>query len=125
MNKIAVAIENLINANAILQRFLAEPVRSERDRAGVIQAFEFTYEVAWKALKKLAEEKGNKILGPRDAFMFALQAGYITPQSEASWLKMSEDRNLTSHTYKEELAKTVFQRIELTYAPAWAWLAAR
>ena len=43
---------------ATLDRFLQEPVETERDRAGVIQAFEFCYELSWKSLQEIATSEG-------------------------------------------------------------------
>jgi nucleotidyltransferase substrate binding protein (TIGR01987 family) len=47
---------------------------SELEKSGVIQTFEYTFELAWKTLKDFLEYKGNyDILGSRDAIKLALQ----------------------------------------------------
>lgn len=98
-----------------LQSFLQKPIQDDRDRAGVIQGFEFTFEQAWKSIQKLAGKQGVNIASPKQAFTFAMQNGWINKADEALWLKMIEDQNLTTHTYKEDLAKEVLSRISGTY----------
>lgn len=110
-------LQNFRLAFASLEQFLAEPIRSNRDKAGVIQAFEFTYELAWKTLQKIAQEEGLQVATPRQAFSSALQAGYIPPEEEARWIGMIQDRNLTSHTYHESLATEIVERIRSMYFP--------
>jgi Nucleotidyltransferase substrate binding protein like len=63
------ARENAETALAALQAFLATPVKTERDRAGVIQAFEFTFEAVWKLIKHVAEGEGLPAESPRRALM--------------------------------------------------------
>ena len=54
---------------------------------------------------------------PRQAFSSALQAGCILPEDEATWLGMIQDRNLTSHTYHENLATEIVVRVRASYFP--------
>ncbi len=54
---------------------------------------------------------------PRQAFSSALQVGFIPPEEEAVWISMMKDRNLTSHTYHEQLAEEIVQRIRTSYFP--------
>jgi nucleotidyltransferase substrate binding protein (TIGR01987 family) len=98
-----------------LKSYVAIPILTNRDRAGVIQAFEFTYEQAWKALQKFASESGSEVGSPKSAFIFALQNKWIKESEEAKWLKLLKDRNLTTHTYQEEIAEEVLQRINSDY----------
>lgn len=98
-----------------LKSYLAFPVLTNRDRAGVIQAFEFTYEQAWKALQKFASENGTEVGSPKSAFTFALQNKWIKASEEAKWIQLLKDRNLTTHTYQEDVAEEVLQRINADY----------
>ncbi|MBI1954491.1 MAG: nucleotidyltransferase substrate binding protein [Proteobacteria bacterium] len=84
---------------------------SEEDlqRDASIQRFEFTFELAWKALKDFYYEKGVALNSPKDVFRHAFASGDI--QDEALWLNMLQDRNLTSHTYNEDLSREVFARL--------------
>ena len=111
------ALQNFRLAFASLEQFLTEPIRTNRDKAGVIQAFEFTYELAWKTFQKIAQEEGLRVATPRQAFSSALQAGYIPPDEEARWMNMMQDRNLTSYTYHESLATEIVERIRTIYFP--------
>lgn len=94
-----------------LQSYVEKPVEDDRDKAGIIQAFEFSFELAWKATQKIAGERGVQVASPKSALGFAMQERWILPEEELSWLKMLEDRNLTSHAYDQELANEIYERI--------------
>ncbi|MBD5296043.1 MAG: nucleotidyltransferase [Bacteroides sp.] len=83
-------------------------------REGVIQRFEFTHELAWKVMKDYLEYQGVKVMGSRDAIRNALNYNLI---SDKVWLKSVDARNLTSHTYDEEIADEVFESITNIYFP--------
>jgi nucleotidyltransferase substrate binding protein (TIGR01987 family) len=87
---------------------------SEAVQAGVIQAFEFTFEVFWKTFQKIGQSEGVAIASPKSALSFALQSGLI--ENETVWLNLLNDRNMTSHTYHEMLAQEIFERIKEAYA---------
>ncbi len=112
-------LENFASTVKSLKSFLAEPIRSERDKAGIIQAFEFTFEQCWKALQQEATRQGSKVGSPKGAFSFAMDIGLIPSDEEKIWLEMLEDWNLTSHTYKKELADQVLSRIKGQYLSAY------
>ena len=115
--RLARSVTNLKLALSSLEEFLTEPVRTNRDKAGVIQAFEFTYELAWKTFQRIAQDEGLNVGTPRQAFASALQAGLIPPEEEAVWIGMMQDRNLTSHTYHAKLADEIVQRVYADYLP--------
>jgi nucleotidyltransferase substrate binding protein (TIGR01987 family) len=106
----------LINFNKALQR-LKEAImlfkqNSANDvvRDGVIQRFEFTYELAWKAAKEYLEYAGIVgITSPRAVLKEAYAQQLIT--NEDNWITMLNDRNMTSHIYKEEMAQEIARRI--------------
>lgn len=103
--------ENFRKALAKLEEFTSDPVSSERDRAGVIQGFEFTFEQCWKTFQKIAHQEGLEANSPRQSLKVALQLGIIEANDEENWLQMMQDRNLTSHLYQENLAELICQRI--------------
>lgn len=98
-----------------LEAFLKIPIQNDRDRAGIIQAFEFTFEQSWLALQKQIGSLGLRAASPKQAFTLAMAQGWIETSDELKWIKMIEDRNLTSHTYKQELANEVLGRIQNDY----------
>ncbi len=82
-------------------------------QAGLIQTYEFTFELAWKTLKDYLEMEGFTVPSPRATLRQAFQCGYI--QQGDVWLKALNDRNLTAHTYDDEIAKEVIADIQQTY----------
>jgi nucleotidyltransferase substrate binding protein (TIGR01987 family) len=98
-----------------LDAFLKLPIQNDRDIAGIIQAFEFTFEQCWKSIQKIAGAQGVEVGSPKSAFSYALQNSWIRLEDELSWLELLKDRNLTSHTYQEDLAREVLQRIQTRY----------
>lgn len=72
----------------------------------VIQRFEFCWELAWKMLKLRLAFLGIEALSPRDVIRQSLQAGLI--QDGNAWTEAQLQRNMTSHTYDETLAITVY-----------------
>ncbi|PKN72395.1 MAG: nucleotidyltransferase [Candidatus Cloacimonetes bacterium HGW-Cloacimonetes-3] len=84
------------------------------ERAGIIQMFEFTAELAWNTLKDLLEYQGeNNIVGSREAINLAFKAGIIT--DGVAWINMLKSRNLSSHIYNEPIADEILADIVNTY----------
>ena len=122
-SRASITVKNFDLALKTLKRFLSTPIVDDRDRAGIIQAFEFCYELAWQSLKKIAEEQGLEAPTPLQAFQAGFQMGLIQENENTLWLEMKKTRNLTSHTYREELSIQVLSDIVNTYAPAFDALA--
>ncbi len=97
------------SALATLEKGLAM-AKDELDRDGVIQRFEFTYELAWKTMKIWLADRGVRAGNPRDVFAAALENDLI--KNGNLWPELYESRNLTSHTYKESTAIEVFEEIK-------------
>ncbi len=87
----------------------------ELDRDGVIQRFEFTFEVFWKTIKLFLEYEGYRCAGPRSCIKESARRGFLKDVETA--LDMLEDRNKTSHIYDEETAIEIFERIKNAYIP--------
>ena len=85
----------------------AEATPANKDSA--IQRFELTYELAWKSVQRYLREKDVVARTPRDAFVEAFSAGLI--DDDPGWIEMGRDRNITSHTYNEQLADEIYGRI--------------
>ncbi|MBM7866647.1 nucleotidyltransferase [Heliobacterium gestii] len=91
---------------------------SNLEKQGTIQAFEFTYELAWKMLKAFLKDRGNtQIYGARDAFKEAFQLGLI--EDGQLWMNMIQSRNMTNHVYDEGTANEMIQLIRDRYFEAY------
>lgn len=87
---------------------------SKLEEQGLIQAFEFTHELAWNTLKDFLEERGvHDLYGSRDTTRKAFKTGLI--ENGEAWMSMIQSRNLTSHTYEESTAKEIVSAIRKTY----------
>ena len=116
----------LANFNKAMDRLregsLKMDVLDDLARDGLIQRFEFTFELAWKTLKSCFEEEGLMGLNsPKTVLREAFAAGLI--QTEEVSLAMLEDRNSTAHIYSEVLASKICQRIQERYIDCFAELA--
>jgi nucleotidyltransferase substrate binding protein (TIGR01987 family) len=81
--------------------------------AGLIQYFEFTFELAWKSMKDFLFENGVTALFPREIIKESFIFGII--EDGDIWLDMLEKRNLISHTYDEKNAETAYFLITSQY----------
>lgn len=81
--------------------------RSELEKTGAIKCFEYCYELSWKLMRKILFKRGIETASPREAFREA-GANKIIDDVEL-WFDFITKRNLTSHTYDEELADEVFK----------------
>ena len=87
---------------------------SDIEQQGVIKAFEFTHELAWNVMKDYFEYQGStSIMGSRDATRLAFQRNMIT--DGAGWMEMIKSRNMTSHTYNQEIADEISQKVITVY----------
>ena len=104
------ALENaLTRLNESLQFDLSQPLVVD----ACIQRFEFCIELTWKTLKKCLAIEGIEANTPRECIQQAYSIHWINDKS--AWLSMLKDRNLTSHTYKEDLALEIYHRLPLHY----------
>ena len=87
---------------------------SDLEKQGMIQAFEYTYELSWNLIRDYFRWQGNtNIAGSRDAIREAFANGLI--EDGESWMRMLKDRNRTSHTYNEETAQEILHNIIQRY----------
>ncbi len=85
-----------------LKEFVAQPILNKMEKQGLIQCFEYTFELAWKTAKDYLEEEGFDINSPRKAIQTAYQSGLIA--NGHLWIDALEKRNLMAHTYDEKKA---------------------
>jgi nucleotidyltransferase substrate binding protein (TIGR01987 family) len=89
---------------------LASPSLIERDAA--IQRSEYTVEACWKAARAvLAERYGLELASPKPVVRACAQNGLLSEADARAAMDMIDDRNLTSHTYNEDLAIAIFGRL--------------
>lgn len=81
-------------------------------RDGSIQRFEYSFESTWKLLKLyLAQYEGIICNSPKRCFREALNVGLLSEEETLTALTMTDDRNLTSHTYIENVAVSIYQKL--------------
>ncbi len=116
--------ENFTKAVKQLTRFIEKGDLNEMEEQGLIQSFEYTYELAWNLLKDFFEDQGeSNVMGSRDAFRLAFKRGLID-EGEV-WMDMIKSRALTSHTYNEETAHEVIHSIRSAFFGEYVKLQAR
>jgi len=87
---------------------------SELEIEGLIQRFEYTYELAWKTLQDFLRERGYPdIKGPSPVIDQALSDGFI--KDEDNWKELKKSREMTSHTYDEDKANAIAENIVHVY----------
>ena len=84
---------------------------SNLEKQGLVQAFEYTYELGWNTLKDYLTYQGiENIVGSRDTIREAFSRGLIADGE--GWMDMLVDRNRSSHTYNEEVADDIAANIQ-------------
>jgi nucleotidyltransferase substrate binding protein (TIGR01987 family) len=81
------------------------------EKQGLIQAFEYTHELAWKTMKDFLEHRGatEKIYGSKDATRLAFSYELIDHGDD--WMEMIKSRNVTVHTYNESDVENIVELI--------------
>ncbi len=92
-----------------LEEVMSWPDSHDGRVEAAIQCLEFVVELYWKLLKHMLYHEGIPAQTPREVFREAFTAGRIG--DEDIWLRMLRDRNLSSHTYNEDLAQEILGRI--------------
>lgn len=109
--------EKFLNYSKALARLNKALERDKSDDIvldAVIQRFEFTYELSWKLIKDYLSYNGiADVRTPREAFKEAFAVGLLNEGD--AWIDMLEDRNRTSHTYDEEEARAIYERVKSNY----------
>lgn len=85
--------------------------KSDLEKAGVIQYFEFTYELAWKTLRRILKERGKDLNSPKTVIREAALEKLI--EFPELWFAFTEDRNRTVHTYNKAVANDIFKDLHL------------
>jgi nucleotidyltransferase substrate binding protein (TIGR01987 family) len=107
---------NFRKALGQLRKFVDKGDLSELEQQGLVKAFEYTFELAWNSLKNFLEYRGqSEIYGSRDAIRKAFELGLL--EDGEGWMDMLKSRNLTSHTYNQEVADEICSAVLQNYFP--------
>ena len=105
--------ENFKKAFLLLQSALEIEDPSVVEKAGAIQFFEMTFELAWKLMKDYLIFQGYDVKSPREAIKKSFEIDLI--DNGKMWLEALTDRNLTVHTYDETQANAIYAHIRQHY----------
>ena len=93
-----------------LKEFIETDNGSEKDKAAIIHAYEYTFELWWKSLQRYLQDfETITEFGPGSTIRNAFQYGLI--EDGQDYMDLLKDRNLIAHTYKENIATEIYQRI--------------
>lgn len=106
--------QNYQQALVILQDFFTVENLNMREEQGLIQCFEYTYELAWNVMKDYFEHQAEEgINGSRDAIKLAFKRNLI--QDGENWMDMIKSRIKSSHTYNSMIATEIIHKITDVY----------
>ncbi|MHB8123426.1 MAG: nucleotidyltransferase substrate binding protein [Desulfuromonadaceae bacterium] len=110
-------LDNWTKALNQLTRFMDRNELNELEEQGLIQCFEYNHELAWKTQKDFLEAQGvTDLFGSKNVAKQAFATGLI--DDGKVWMDMIESRNLTSHTYNEEITQEIVADIVDRYYAA-------
>ena len=104
-------LTSLFNAVGQLEKAYAQPPKSELERDGAVQRFEYTFELCRKMFRRHLELMGEKEIDRwtvKDLFRESATAGLITDPRR--WFSYQETRNITSHNYDQQKAEMAFAK---------------
>jgi nucleotidyltransferase substrate binding protein (TIGR01987 family) len=106
---------NYCKAVAQMNKFVEKDTLNEFEIQGLIQCFEYTYELAWNVMKDFLVSKGyTNIVGSRDSISLAFENDLL--DDGLVWMEMVKDRNKSTHTYNESTAIELEQKILHSYS---------
>jgi len=108
-------LSNYRKAVIQLTEFISKDELNKLEVQGLIQCFEYTFELAWKTAKDYLQEQGFDVKTPRSTIQIAFQIELINDGHV--WIDALEKRNLIAHTYNEEITKEVEALIRNNYFP--------
>ena len=115
MNRYEQRLQDFENAFMKLKEGTQKENPDDLEIDGVLQRFEFTFELAWKTLKDYMEYQGfsNRIGSPREIIQQAFKHGII--EDGETWIKMMLSRNALSHLYDENTSRKIYEEIKKQY----------
>ena len=107
-------VKSLVLLSDIVNSIDKSTPLSNKDKLSVIKSFEISFELAWNVMKDYLSYKGiTDIVGSRDSIRYAFSQGLILDGQ--AWMEMIDARNKTSHTYNEETADELTEKIIKSY----------
>jgi nucleotidyltransferase substrate binding protein (TIGR01987 family) len=107
-------LSSYLRALSQLKEFIDQGALNKLERQGLIQAFEFTHELAWNVMKDYFDYQGDSgINGSRDATREAFQVNLISDGE--TWMNMIKSRNQSLHTYNQQTADEIADLILQKY----------
>lgn len=116
--------DNLERAYSLLSDAAGRQSLSDLEAEGMVQRFEYTFELAWKTAKDYLDSQGVSANYPREVVKAAVQSGLIGTQGD-TWIEMLERRNEAAHTYDRERFEALTSAIRTRFLPAIAGLVDR
>lgn len=110
MTKFESLKEDFLNSLSRLEEILREK-KTEIVRDAAILRFEIIFDLSWKTLKAFLEEKGVSCISPLSCFKEGYRQKLL--DYEEIWIKLTQDRNKTVHTYNEKLADEIYENLPL------------
>jgi len=110
-------LENFGKALAQLESACNKDEYSDLERAGLVQMFDFTMELAWNTLKDLLFYEGFDTKTPREAIRKAFETEYLTEEETETLLDALSKRNVLSHTYEQKTAKEAERLVKDVFRP--------
>ena len=107
--------ENLQRAFGRLEEACAQEEYSHLELAGLVQTYEFTFELCWKTLKDLLISEGYEVNSPRETLRKAFEM-FLIDDAER-WFHALDSRNRLSHVYNEQAAKQAETWIKNNFMP--------
>jgi len=117
MKEIEISVANYTRAFKKLSEGI-DIAENELNRDGVIQRFEFIFELFWKTIRLILMYEGFECRSPRSCIREAFRHEFIV--DDEIYLDMLEDRNKSSHVYDEQTSLEIFERIKQHYSKALA-----
>ncbi len=112
--------QNFERAFGLLREAVAEGTEtlSQLEREGVIQRFEFTFELAWKTIKDYLDEQGVGIPMPTPRQVLKAAFGFNLVADGDVWMAMLDTRNACSHMYDAHSFQSALASVVQRYVPA-------
>ena len=111
MEKLKLRSETAIKALKTLEEIVDEPY-STIVRDASIKRFEYSFDIFWKLIKDyLRVQEGIECASPKSCFREAFKVGILSEEETVKVLEMTDDRNLSTHTYDEEAIEEIYQQV--------------